>query len=236
MTNKQAAKCIVKIYIAAIVVIGIALLVGSAFSGFYTTEQHIERISERVQERFIDTGAHESFKLYPLYNQDDKLTHFLVEFPEDGYLYIDLSFKLIFGHDMYQCNNDTEYCRWYRYRYDIDSPAYDESIVWKYAGEGAKGGIEADNGGFIRKKAYVEVNENGKAITRTISHYAAAGVGEDEKRYLIKTTENNYIPAVKRDGKYLNLVSMELYDLGELIYLSVPEAMLHFIVKDFYDL
>lgn len=163
-----------------------------------------------------------------------------MEFPEDGYLYIDLSFKLIYGHDMYQGSFFNEYREWHRYRYDIDSPAYDESIVWKYAGEGAKGGIEADNGGFIRKKAYVEVNENGKAITRTISHFAAAGVGEDEKRYLIETPWHYCIPAVKRDGKYLNLISMELYDLWELIYGDVPNGLeiggLSFSFRTEYDL
>ena len=37
-----------------------------------------------------------------------------------------------------------------------------------------------------------------------------------EKKYFIKTERNGYIPAVKREDKFLNLITMELGSLEEL--------------------
>lgn len=233
MTNKKAVKITALLVAFACVAMALSVGLASCDSDFYTTEQHVKRISARVQERFIDTGEHESFRLYPLYNQDEKITHFLVEFPSDGYLYVKLSFKLIFGHDMYLCNNDTEYSPWFRYRYTMDSPVYDDSIRWLYAGDGLE--VDRDNSTMSRD-AYVEVNEEGKAIERTVSHFVAAGIGEEERRYLIETSEHDYIPAVKRDGKFLNLVSMELCEINEIIRFVLWGREITFTPKHDFDL
>ena len=53
-------------------------------------------------------------------------------------------------------------------------------------------------------------------ITWTISHFAAAGIDPSEKKYFIKTERNGYIPAVKREDKFLNLITMKLGTLEEL--------------------
>lgn len=233
MTNKKAVKITALLVAFACVAVALSVGLASCDSDFYTTEQHVKRISARVQERFIDTGEHESFKLYPLYHQDEEITHFLVEFPSDGYLYVKLSFKLIYGHDMYLCNDDTEYSPWFRYRYTMDSPAYDAGIRWLYAGDGLE--VDKDNSTMSRD-AYVEVNEDGKAIERTVSHFVAAGIGEEERRYLIETSEHDYIPAVKRDGKFLNLVSMELCDLDEIIRFVLWGRGIAFTPKHDFDL
>ncbi len=57
----------------------------------YTVEQHIERITERL-EKNIERYDYEydSFKLYPLYNEEEKVEHFLAEFEPYGFCFIKL--------------------------------------------------------------------------------------------------------------------------------------------------
>ena len=56
----------------------------------YTTEQHIQRMSERIEKRFMaeDNGKRTGFEIKPLYNENGMLNIFLVEFEPYGYLYV----------------------------------------------------------------------------------------------------------------------------------------------------
>ena len=89
-TSKKKKTVIIaaSVVLLACLCVGIGVGAASCNPNFYSTEQHIARISARVQERFINTGAHESFTVSPLYNQNDEVNQFLVEFNDDGYLYV----------------------------------------------------------------------------------------------------------------------------------------------------
>lgn len=80
-----------------------------------------------------------------------------------------------------------------------------------------------------------EVDEKGNFIDYQDSHFNVANI-ENEKRYLLKVGRSEYIPAVKRNEKYLNLVSME-----EIDYLPESETKyavsdVHFIGKSYFNL
>lgn len=87
--------------LTGIVVIMIMLFTAFALTGCsekaskYTEEEHIQRVAERIQKRFIDTDLRwidreqpTDFEVYPLYDENDKLKYFLVEFEPYGFLYV----------------------------------------------------------------------------------------------------------------------------------------------------
>lgn len=82
--------------ITKIIVIGLLIIISSGlFAGCgedpsrYTVEEHIQRISERIEERYIkDSEDYTSFEVYPLYGLNDEVYCFLVEFEPFGFLYV----------------------------------------------------------------------------------------------------------------------------------------------------
>ena len=51
------------------------------------------------------------------------------------------------------------------------------------------------------------------------SYFKVAGIAQDERKYMLEMKINGdsvYIPAVKRGDKWLNLISMEEFDLDSL--------------------
>ena len=209
MTNKKAIKITALIIAFACVAVALAIGFASCNPDFYSTEQHMGRISKRVQERFIDTGQYQSYSVYPLYDENDEVSHFLVEFEPAGHIFIEAQPTVLFV-GMYIRHNLDGYSQWYRYRETLSAPCYDESIHWEWKDE-----IDYPNYTEQVEK-WVETDSAGEIINRAESPYKAAGVEDDEKLFLIEGKEM-FIPAVQRDGMYLNLVSMELYDLNELI-------------------
>ena len=157
----------------------------------YTQEQHIARISKRVEKRYMGEGSkYTDFKVYPLYNQNDCFSyHCLVEFEPYGYMYVeirDVNWARVLGiYGMYAKDSSSKdsLCKWARYKID-------------------------ENGGY-----HWETDETGKPIEYSVSHFKAAGI-ENETRYALPMKNGGHIPAVKRGDKYLNLISMEefIYD------------------------
>ena len=209
--KKKTVIIAVSVVLLACLCVGIGVGAASCNPNFYSTEQHIARISARVQERFIDTGAHESFTVSPLYNQNDEVNQFLVEFNDDGYLYVQTHLVYPYGTSMYITSYGSEYIPCVHVREEVDSPNED-GMRWRWA----KDGIYGQDGRIYRDSLYFEVDEWGRVITWTISHFAAAGIDPSEKKYFIKTERNGYIPVVKREDKFLNLITMELGSLEEL--------------------
>ena len=209
--KKTIVVVVVSVVLLACLCVGIGVGAASCNPNFYSTEQHIARISARVQDRFIDTGAHESFIVSPLYDQNDEVNQFLVEFSDDGYLYVQTRLVYPYGTSMYTICYGSEYIPCVHVREEVDSPNED-GMRWRWADDG----IYGQDGNIYRDSLYFEVDEWGRVITWTISHFAAAGIDPSEKKYFIKTERNGYIPAVKREDKFLNLITMKLGTLEEL--------------------
>lgn len=86
-----------------IVVLGIALWMLFSLSALtgcsekpskYSKDEHVNRITERIEKRFI-TGSTEltGFQVFPLYDEADEIKHFLVEFEPYGFLYVRINEK-----------------------------------------------------------------------------------------------------------------------------------------------
>lgn len=169
----------------------------------YTLEEHIEFITQRVQQRYMKKDEpYTSFAVYPLYDENDKYTHFLVEFEPYGFLMIE-THKQETSHFEYtsmyrRC--DAYLCRdgkfgWQRYRYDgIEEQEIIDGIKWE------KGKVR-----FIDKEVYLEVDEQGEYVEYYKSPYAIANV-LSQKLYFINSS-----PIIEENGKYIDLVSMRAY-------------------------
>ena len=193
------------------VLAGVMLLFSCAFGGCsekvddYTVEEHIERISERLENR--DTVSlppydctYEDFKVYPLYNENEELVYFLVEFEPYGFAFVYLRDELsifetiwlsILGKEwsMYQISRlyGSGYT-WSPYKIDEtrSQPWPNEDIEW----------ILDENGEriYYDKSPYYVMN----AITET--------------KYLIAIDSGNYICAVKGETGFINLISGEEFN------------------------
>ena len=167
----------------------------------YTEQEHIERVSQRIEERFM-TGESNftDFHVYPLYNQNEELNHMLVEFEPRGFLYVqirDEQFRafscLGVSNSMYKLTSLSGNDIWSPYKLDETNsqPYPDVDKIW----------IKDENG---EKQIFYK------------SPYCVAGFEKTERLYLIKLMENVYSPAIKKsDNIYLNLISKEEMELIE---------------------
>lgn len=203
--------------IAFITLFSLSVLTGcSEKPSKYSEDEHVNRITERIEKRFIN-GSTEltGFQVFPLYDEADKIKHFLVEFEPYGFLYVRINEKNStvgswFGGvgSMYTLSDTEVKTSWSSYTIDETSsqPFPDIDIIW-------------------------ETDESGNKIIYKKSPYSIAEVG-DVKRYLLGN-----IPAIKTGTGYLNLVSMTdvVFTNGQLL-IKQPRADISFIQKGHFDL
>ena len=168
----------------------------------FSDEEHFERVAKLVEKRYMqDSEDYTGYKLYSLYNENDKLAFFLVDLEPRGYVYIQINEKDLSksgGRSMYTRNYEESWI-WRRYTVEIGHDAY----MTNNSGQT----VCCEDTKWI-------TDENGEITDYYDSHFKVANIGE-EKRYLLKIHQNGhygFIPAVKRGEQYLNLVSMELMD------------------------
>ena len=169
----------------------------------------MQRISERIQKRYIDgdkkirnfkVSSNEEdafmkptgFEVYPLYDNNDELKYCVVEFHPYGY-------QGIWIRDEY-----LKALTWIGLGVSMYSLSH-RFGVWKPCS------IDKETGEIVFE------TENGAEKVCYHSPFTERGV-LDEKKYLIRCKEkdnNNewLIPAVKRNGKYLNLYSNEEFEV-----------------------
>jgi hypothetical protein len=182
----------------------------------YTKEEHISRVSERIEKRFI-TGSTEltGFQVFPLYDEGAELKYFLVEFEPYGFLYIRINANHStigswFGGvgSMYTLSDTEIKTDWSRYTIDETNsqPFPDTDIIW-------------------------EVDDNGNRIIYRKSPYSIAEV-RNAKKYLLGN-----VPAIETETGYLNLVSMTdvIFTDGE-VSRKQAGADISFINKGHFDL
>jgi len=185
----------------------------------YTDEEHIQRISERIENKFVGKTGVTGFSVYPLYNQNDERTLFLVEFEPVGFMFVQIRQNItIFNSAMYSHDANINE-PWQRYT------VTKEGIQWM-TGQGLSS--------WPDEYKIWETDENGEHIYYEKSYFHAAGI-ENEKRYLLGIPHHVNIPAVKREGKWLNLISMEEIDL-EVAVRKYPDFSISFIPKPLFDL
>ena len=198
-----------------LILFSVVIMVITTFAGCsqkaskYTEEQHMQRISERIQKRYIDgdkkirnfkVSSNEEdafmkptgFEVYPLYDNNDELKYCVVEFHPYGY-------QGIWIRDEY-----LKALTWIGLGVSMYSLSH-RFGVWKPCS------IDKETGEIVFE------TENGAEKVCYHSPFTERGV-LDEKKYLIRCKEkdnNNewLIPAVKRNGKYLNLYSNEEFEV-----------------------
>ncbi|MFR3346877.1 MAG: hypothetical protein ACLTSK_02525 [Christensenellales bacterium] len=182
----------------------------------YTTEQHIQRMYERIEKRFMaeDNGKPTGFEIKPLYNENGMLNIFLVEFEPYGYLYVLVGDELnkVFGWlgfrtSMYRLSNSTITRTWSPYT--LNSTTSEQEWI---------------------------LDEDGNKIVYDRSPFYVANAG-NAKYYLLESEDCYYIPAIKTGEDFVNLISGEKFPFQS----GQPETAqacecIYFIGKKYFDL
>lgn len=174
----------------------------------YTEEEHLRRVSERIYVKYIDgdrvlspddgrpdedreTIKATGFEVFPLYNENDELEYFLVEFQPYGFIY---------GH----------------IRDELSVPL---AFLKRGNGSGGMYLLSKIGGEPAWKSCRLQSNESDVTWGAAMfyhSPFAIQGI-ENERRYLIYCEESNVgatlLPAVKRNGKFVNLYSNDSFEM-----------------------
>ena len=166
----------------------------------YSVEEHIQRISERVRNTTWLIDDFEDFDVYPLYDKDEKLKFFLLEFNPHGFGFIFVQDEppvltsCLYAHkSMYIVSANYYYKEqtWFRYIADKNGPSLSDFV------EGAPSS----------KKGTPIFDEKGEIIKYDKSPYYVLG-NVNEKKYVFETEDSSeFICAVKKDEKFINLIS-----------------------------
>ena len=202
----------------------------------FTEEEHIQRITERIKKRdpkrlgFPEGETYQDFQVYPLYNEDDKLEYALIEYEPYGFdfvmiqdeppvltawLHANISMYVI-ALDVYGiCDPWTPYIR------DKNSPLLPSL---------KEGWTSSRTGELI-------LDENGEIILYNRSPYFVID-NTAKKKYLLKTNDSfEYICAVKKDQKFVNLISgLEFKESKEYIYEENATLRITFRPSRYFDL
>lgn len=203
----MSKKKIVLLSVSVILVVVVVMLTLTSYSWFYTEEQHVQRVRERAEKRFLgEDSEYTGLEVYPIYNEYDELKYMLIELEPHGFMYVlireDSTFEWFSNVGMYLCS-DMKPESWMPYRV---KEGVKEEIV-----------IEEEYSVLYKNREFYR-DENGDVIVYRQSHFKVAGI-ENERRYLleIRSTVNGsssdaLIPAVKRGDQYLDLVDGALID------------------------
>ena len=232
----KVIKNIVKIIATAMLVcVLFACLTGCLYDDptWYTTEQHIKRISKLVQRHYMKDGDYTSFTVQPLYAADgETVVMYLVEFKPHGFYFVSTN-NITLASKMYLRDIITEPSgksrEWSRYRLSEEQPENYGDSAW----------IQKQGYGYGSKSEYMATwyESDGENVFKYVdSPYTIAGVSQNEKRYLLKLKDSNgektnsYIPAIKVGDEYLNLMSMRIFKYDENLTGNVSE---HFGISFF---
>lgn len=186
----------------------------------YTTEQHIQRITKRLDGRFKnwvyeDGSRFTDFEVYPLYDENEELKYFLIEFEPYGFIFVELRHEesIVFS--------------WLGFRRSMYglSTIYGEDDWSPYT-------IDETTG----ERLWI-VDENGEKISYSKSPYSVTQ-NEDERKYLLRSNRSaEYICAVKNGETFINLIGGNEIDVsnGDL-QKNQPTLYIGFIAHKRFDL
>lgn len=241
----KVIKNIVKIIATAMLVcVMFACLTGCLYDDpkWYTTEQHINRISKLVQRHYMKDGDYTSFTVQPLYAADgETVVMYLVEFKPHGFYFVsyDHCYKnitLIFKMYMRDIEKapSSKKREWSRYRLSEEQPEnYGDSVWIQKQGDGSVSNYMT--------KWYESDGEN--AIKYVDSPYTVAEINSKEKKFLLRLKDSNgedtysYIPAIKVGDEYLNLISMRMFKYnGNITQSNIENFYITFIASTSFNL
>ena len=218
----------------AILLAGVLLCMGAAcFAGCaeqaknYTEQEHIERVSKLVEDRYMrkDSG-HTAYEVRPLYDETGQLAYFVVDFQPKGYVYIKINERATVFAGMYT-RDLNEGQPWFPYTVEIGATAI----------------VPTEGGAVEYENRLLQYDENGAVVLYSQSYFRVTKI-QEEKCYLLKVIyaedsgrKEEYIPAVKREEGYLNLVSLEKIDyVSEVPHYTYATSDISFLEKNEFDL
>ena len=180
---------ILAILLIIVLLWGIVFMCEYRRSSWYSEEQHIKRLNKRVENRYKNwnylNGEHyESFKIYPLYDENDELKYFLVEFEPFGFTFIcikeyELNTQLIvaFRKSMYKVSllyrDEYPCCPVVGVPYNDDKPILDE---------------------------------NGNRVKLVKSPYYVNGHIKERKYFIRCASGAYYVCAIKQGDEFINVI------------------------------
>lgn len=133
--------------------------------------------------------------MIPLYNQNEKLSCFLVNFADGGFAYFKINFDFKPPKLAPNSLDRLYYHASQNYTLKTKGWAFNEVI----------------NGGW-----HVEKDENGRDIRHRENHFEYSNIDKNQKWYLVEVevkgySKNHieYIPAIKVDGIFIDVISMK---------------------------
>ena len=168
-------------------------------ASYYTEEQHIQRITERLlnQEniRYPEGLTEEDFNVYALYNQNEQLTQCIIEDEPNGFSFVLVKDQPSFFISCFYVNRSMYMTGVY----------YGKENPWTP---------------YIRDNGEKEpiLDENGEMIYYDKSPYFVTN-SLSERKYLLKTNNSSeFICAIEKNGKFLNLISGLEFEPAERYY------------------
>lgn len=162
----------------------------------FTEEQHKQRITERLQKR-IDHWSYapdkkfEGFELYPLYNENEELSFFLIELEPCAFVFVDL------------VDESSIIASW------LDESMYPYRDILRWSPYKT---LKVDDEENKLEKQWI-TDSNGEIIVYERSPYYITG-NINNKKYILTTYDSNeYICAVRKDDLFENLISGELFNI-----------------------
>ncbi len=217
-------RCCGTVFISIILII--VLFVGIYFMQiphtWFPESYHLKRIEEKAKVRYLDTGIAPGYEIYPLYDLENKLTACLIEL-DNGYFDIVILGNhrpLDFGVSMYRHETTWQlYHPWRHYRLTDEEALNEDGIAWR---KDSSKYLELRHAAYDnnkRERQRFETDEWGNFVKHTASPYKVAGVLSG-KLYLIRAENSTRcIPAVKKAGKFFNLMSLEyIEDIQNIEY------------------
>ena len=152
----------------------------------FTEEEHIKRISERVEKQFItEEKGYTDFSVYPLYDLDEKLSYFLIEFEPYDFILV----KLYDEHFLSCIGLGKMY------------------LLSSYGREWSPYSIdETKSQPWPERDICYEVDENGDRINYNRSPYYVTD-NLHERKYIFRGYSGHICAIKKDDDTFINLVS-----------------------------
>ena len=242
---KKRKKTIKRVIAIVVILVLFGGILGMVFSNKkasqFTEAEHLERVRNRIQKRFIEGdvllrsyGAPDDgrvhpgikatgFEVYPLYDENDQLKYCLVEFEPCGYVYIRIRDERLkwLGWPGVSVN-----------MYKLSAERGEQSWAILQATEKASGEIEW------------APNPNEEGVKYHNSPFAVRNVMDQRKYFICYKLDINggtktiTIPSIKQNGKYVNLYSMESFDLEEAkkADMQMCSIAVHFYIDKKFDL
>ena len=147
---------------------------------YYTDEEHTNNVRKIIEEKYLKDG--ETYELRPLYNNDDKLQYFVVDFSNNDFIYVKIMEQENFLQHKLYIQSAGE-CPWSRVVdvvnghmiFEKDSEGH---YVYNYKNHFKAANIPSDTRGYLIKTA----------------------------------VSTALVPSIKVGDNYLDLITMQEYD------------------------